>query len=464
MNNRHPSDSKSGCSKHKSEKRLIKRLVGLACCLASTALAQLGGGYLGPAVLSSGATGVGNRSGQQMDLRFYAGVNGVYDSSVQPVAINSQGQLVTIGQLYGVEGNIGVYGTHSWRTALLGVDYRGVFREYANESSYDAIDQYLTLGYTWQQSRRVIWKAQIMGGLLDDALGGIGFEPAVSSSAPSVVSPATLLFDSRSYYVQGGLDVTLQQTPRTSFTFGGQGFDVWRQSAALVGVEGYSARASMEHKLNRTTSIGIFYQRQHFNFPKVFGQADIDTGELFLGTNLGRLWSLSVRGGVFHSEVSGLQTVTLSPIIAQLLGQGTTVEAYYRANFFPSGNVLLTRKFKTASLNFHYSQSVVPGNGVYLTSKNDDGGASYSYTGIRKVSLTLSGSYDSLNSLGQGIQPYRTGTGGAGITYTLPWSLHFVARYDYRYQEIESLIYKHTGYRTTVGLTWSPGKVPLSLW
>jgi hypothetical protein len=443
---------------------LKKRLIGMACCVASTALAQLGGGYLGPAVLSSGATGVGNRSGQQMDLRFYAGVNGVYDSSVQPVAINSQGQLVTVNGLYGVEANVGVYGTHSWRTALLGVDYRGVFREYANDPTYDAIDQYLTLGYTWQQSRHIIWKAQLLGGLLDDALGGIGFEPAITSVGSSVVSPSTLLFDSRSYYLQGGLDLTWQETARTSFTIGGQGFDVWRQSPALVGVEGYSAHGSVEHKLNRTTSVGFFYQRQHFNFPKVFGQADIDTGEVFLGTNLGRLWSLTVRAGVFHSEVSGLQTVTLSPIIAQLLGQATTVQAYYRADIYPSGNVSLTRKFKTASLNFHYSQSVVPGNGVYLTSKNDDGGAAFSYTGIHKVNLTISGAYDSLNSIGQQILPYRTGTGGAGITYTLPWSLHFVARYDYRYQEIESLIYKHTGYRTTVGLTWSPGKVPLSLW
>jgi hypothetical protein len=445
--------------------RLLKRLVGLACCLSSTALAQLGGGYLGPAVLSSGATGVGNRSGQQVDLRFYAGVNGVYDSNLQPIAINSQGQLITVSGLYGVEANIGVYGTHSWRTALLGVDYRGVFREYANDSAYDAIDQYLTLGYTWQQSRRIIWRAQVLGGLLDDALGGIGFEPAVTStSTTSVVSPSTLLFDSRSYYLQGGLDLTLQQTARTSFTIGGQGFDVWRQSSALVGVEGYSARGSVEHKLNRNTSIGFLYQRQHFNFPKVFGQADIDTGELFMGTNLGRVWALTVRAGVFHSEVSGLQTVTLNPIIAQLLGQSTTVEAYYRANIFPSGNIALTRRFKTSNLSFYYRQSVVPGNGIYLTSKSDDGGASFSYTGIRKVNLTISGGYDSLQSLGQGIAPYRTATGGAGITYTLPWALHLVARYDYRYQQIEDLLYKNTGYRTTLGLTWSPGKVPLSLW
>ena len=165
-----------------------KRLIALACSLSSTALAQLGGGYLGPAVLSSGATGIGNRSGQQVDLRFFAGVNGVYDSNIQPVAIDSKGNLITISGLYGVEANIGAYGTHSWRTALLGVDYRGVFREYANDPTYSGIEQYLTIGYTWQESRRLIWKAQLLGGILDDALGGVGFEPLVTSVNP-VLSP-----------------------------------------------------------------------------------------------------------------------------------------------------------------------------------------------------------------------------------------------------------------------------------
>ncbi len=440
------------------------RLIVLACSLASSALAQLGGGYLGPAVLSSGASGVGNRSGQMVDLRFYAGVNGVYDSSLEPVAVNSQGQLVTVGGAYGVEANIGLYGTHSWRTALLGVDYRGTFREYANFPQYSGIDQYLTLGYTWQQSRRYIWKAQLMGGILDDALGGIGVEPVITTVNPSVLTPSTLLFDSRSYYLQGGLDFTIQQTARTSFTIGGQGFDVWRQSSYLVGVEGYSARGTIEHRLNRNTSVGFSYQRQHFNFPKVFGQADIDTGELFIGSNLGRLWTYTIRAGVFHSEVSGLESVALNPVVAALLGQQTTVQAYYKENVFPSGSANLTRRFKTAALTFFYSQSVVPGNGVYLTSKNQNGLAQYSYTGIRKLNLSVSGGYNSLSSLGQGIQPYRTATAGAGLTYSLPLYLHLVARYDYRYQAIEDLAYKNNGYRVTLGLTYSPSKLPLSLW
>ena len=106
-----------------------------------------------------------------------------------------------------------------------------------------------------------------------------------------------------------------------------------------------------------------------------------------------------------------------------------------------------TRKFNRASLNFSYSQSVSPGNGVYLTSNlNEMAALPTDYTGIRKVNLSVSGGYYELSSLGQGIAPYRTATGGAGMTYSLPWSLHFVARYDYRYQKIENIAFIDTGY------------------
>jgi len=437
----------------------------LGCWLASTALAQTGGGYLGPGVLSSGATGIGNRSGQQVDLRFYGGVDGFYDSSVQPVAVDSKGNLVTLSGLEGVEANFGVYGSHVWRSALLGVDYHGVVREYNGNSGLDGIDQALVLGYTLQESRRVAFNGQVLAGILSNGLSGVGIlapEPTVTGNV--VATPTTLLFDSRSYYLQGGLDVNLIESPRTTIVLGGQGFEVWRQSAYLVGVEGYNARGTVEHKVNKTTSIGFTYQRQHFDFPRAFGQADIDTGEMFLGTTLGARWTLTVRGGVFRAEVKGLQAVALNPVVAALLGQTSAIQAFYRQDIYPSGQISLTRKFKMASMNLFYSQTASPGNGVYLTSKAENGGASYSYTGIRKVSLSLSGGYSSLSSLGQGIQPYRGATAGAGMTYTLPYSLHLVARYDYRYQEIESLIFKHTGYRVSLGITYSPGKVPLSLW
>jgi hypothetical protein len=397
-----------------------------------------------------------------VDLRFYAGVNGIYDSNIQPIAIDSKGNLITISGLAGVEANIGAYGTHSWRTAQLGLDYHGAFRAYNAGSSYDGIDQSLTLGYTLQESRRLGFSGRAMAGIVSNSLGGLGNIPSLAPQTEVV--PASLLFDSRSYYLQGGLDMIFRQTARTTFTVSGEGFDVWRQSAALVGVEGYTARGTVEHRLNKNSSVGFTYSRQHFNFPRAFGAADIDEGEGFAGTNFGRFWAFTVRGGVFHSEVKGLQSVALNPVIAALLGQPTLIQAFYRENIYPSGAVSLARKFKTASLTFTYGRAVSPGNGVYLTSRNETGSATYSYTGIRKVSLAISGGYYSLDSLGQGIQPYRSAYAGAGFTYTLPYSLHFTGRYDYHYQAIEELVYKHFGYRASVGLTFSPGKVPLSLW
>src|SRR6266851_8594298 len=99
--------------------------MALVCLLASTAAAQVGN-YLGPGVLSRGAGDIGTRSGQQVDLRFYAGVSGVYDNQLQPVSVDSKGNLIQVKSLYGVEANLGAYGTHNWKTATLGLDYHGV--------------------------------------------------------------------------------------------------------------------------------------------------------------------------------------------------------------------------------------------------------------------------------------------------------------------------------------------------
>jgi hypothetical protein len=442
---------------------LKKRLIALACSVASTAFAQVGGGYLGPGVLSSGATGIGNRSGQTMDLRFFAGVNGSYDSSVQPLAIDSKGNLVTVSGLYGVDATLGAYGTHSWRHVQLGLDYHGSFRHYSGESGYDGIDQTLSLGYTWQKSRRLTFNGQAIVGTFSNGNNALGISPAYSDTN-LVAGPTTLLFDSRSTFLQGGMGMTIYQSPRTSYTFSGQGYEVWRQSSLLVGVEGYNARGTIEHRLSKYTSIGATYQRSHFDFPRAFGQADIDSAQGILGTRFGKNWTFTARAGIFRAEVSGLEEVQLNPVIAALLGQTTSIQVFHRINTFPSLDANLSRKFKTSSLSFYYGRTVSPGNGVYLTSRNESAGATYSYTGIRKASMSVSGGYSRLDSLGQGIQPYRTWNGGAGFSYSLPWALYFVSRYDYRYQQIESFSYKHTGYRALIGLSFSPGKVPLSLW
>jgi hypothetical protein len=187
-------------------------------------------------------------------------------------------------------------------------------------------------------------------------------------------------------------------------------------------------------------------------------------GQGFFTTSLGRRWTFSLYGGAYITQVQGLQQVALDPVIAALLGQGTAIQAFYKESVFPTGSVALRANFRTSNVTLSYSRSVTPGNGVYLTSRVESADLSYSYTGLRKWNFQVNGGYNTLNTVGQGLEPYAQYAGGAGITYGLTRSLHVIARYDARQQSIDQYFYRRTSYRATLGLAYSPGDKPLSLW
>ncbi len=439
-------------------------LASLACCavFASNASAQLSD-YLGPGILTGGADNIGNRAGEQVDIRFYVSLLAIYDNGIQPVSVDSKGDLLQVNGLFGTELAFGAYGVHNWRTAQLGLDYRGDLRDYPGDTSYDGSDQTLSLGYTYQKSKRLYFNLQGVGGTYSNYLGAIAGETEATSTN-TVNTPTLLLFDDRTYFLQGNVGMTYLLSARASLTVGGDGFMVRYQSGALVNTFGYGARASFRYRLTRTTSIGAQYQRQQFQYPGAFGQSDINSYHLLLSTQLGRLWTFSLSGGMDQVNATGLQTVTLAPAIAALLGVTTTVHTYAASSWVPSGQASLLRKFKNATLSFGYSRLILPGDGVYLTSRSENALVGYNYTGLRKVSLGINAGYSSLVSVGQGIAPYSQVVGSASMTYNLTHALHAVARYDLRHQEIELAGYRRDSFRATLGIAFSPGALPLSLW
>ncbi len=442
------------------------RWMVFVCLLAPTAVAQVGS-YQGPGVLSRGAGDIGTRSGQQVNLRFYAGVAGVYDNQLQPISVDSKGSLLQVKGLYGVEANLGAYGVHNWKTATLGLDYRGVYRHYSERTYFDGSDHALALGYTYQKSRRLVFDMRQLAGTLAQGVGGIyGALPA--SRTDIVNQPTALLFDNRMNYLQSTMDVSYIASARTVYTAGGDGFLVRRQSSALYGVNGYDLRGSVRHRTSRTTTIGATYLHMHFDYPRAFGESDINMAEGFYATRLGPRWTFSLAAGVYVVDTQGTQIVTLDPAVAALLGQTTTFHVFSTRITAPSGNATLTRQFKTATLSFNYNREITPGNGVYLTSRTENASFALNYSGIRKWDFSLTGGYGSLASVGQGIQPYHQFTGGTGLTYALTRAVHVVARYDARHLDIVQGVgpvgYRRTGYRASIGLTFSPGDIPLSLW
>jgi|SRR5579863_6000485 len=429
--------------------------------LASTASAQLSN-YLGPGILTGGADTIGNRAGEQVDLRFYASLTGIYDNGIQPVSVDSKGNLIQLNGLYGIDAGLGVYGVHSWRVARLGLDYHADFRHYDNDSAYDGTNQSLTLGYTYQKSRRLYFDVKGLGGMYTTALFGVAGE---AGATPTIINPQTLLlFDDRTYFLEGSVGMTYLLSPRASVTLGGEGFTAQHQSSALVGVVGYGARAKFQYRVSRLTSIGAEYDRQHYQYPHFFGQADVNMYNVFLATQIGRLWTFSLSGGVYQVSTVGLQTITLDPAIARLLGVTSTVHIFAADNWIPSGRAALSRKMRNAVIIAAYSRTVSPGNGVYLTSRVESGTLGYSYSGVRNAAFNLSLGYNSLSSIGQGIAPYRQFGGGVGMTYNFTHAIHGIASYAVRQQEIQLAGYRGTSYQVSLGIAFSPGSLPLSLW
>ena len=434
--------------------------MALVLAFASTAAAQLSD-YLGPGVDTRGAGQIGTRSGQPVDLRFYADISGVYDSGFQPVSVDAKGNLVQVHGLYGEEASFGAYGVHQWRHAQLGLDYRGAFRNYEGSSYYDGIDQQLILGYTLQKSRRLYFGFSGVGGTISRSIGaltGYYYLPVQSL----VNQPSSSLFDNRVYFADGSADMTYLLSARSSVTVGGQGFVARRQSDALSGVTGYVARGSLQRRMARTATLGVAYEYMHFGYTHSFGGSDVHTYEGFMGVQLGRHWTGTVQAGVFQAEAEGLQQVAVDPAIAALLGVTTTTEAFYSKHTFPTASATLTRIFKNAILSANYAKAVTPGNGVYLASRQETGAVNFSYTAVRKWNFNVFAGATRFNSLGQDLQPYWQANGGTGITYNAANWIHLTARYDARHQEIESGGFRPTSYRVTVGLAVSPGSVPLS--
>jgi hypothetical protein len=258
--------------------------------------------------------------------------------------------------------------------------------------------------------------------------------------------------------------MTYLLTARTSFTVGGDGFLTQYRSGGLVSMDGYGARGKLQYRVSRLTSIGAEFNRQYFEYKAAYGNSDLNNYNVFIASQLGRSWTFSLSGGAYRVDTQGLQSVALSPAVAALLGISSTIHTFTAVNWLPSGRANLNRKFKNASLNLAYSRSAAPGNGVYLSSRADNGTISYSYTGVRKASLGIYGGYSSLSSLAQGIPPYQMFTGGVRLTYNMTHALHAVAGYDVRQQEVDIAGYRRTSYRVSAGIAFSPGSIPLSLW
>ena len=420
------------------------------------------GSYQGPGISSPGVGSIGSRSGEQVNLRYYLGVSGVADSTIAPFGSDSSGNLVRIPYLYGIEGNVGVYGVHNWKRSQLGLNYAGSYTKYFNFESYNSTNHSLALGYTAQITKHLTLDFRESAGSLAQGTGQVA--NAVSENLDSSFTPQVRLFDTRTYFLQSSASASWVQSARMSYTFGGSGFLQNLKSLGLSNMWGYSVNGGMRRRMSKNSTLGLTYAYSHFQFPQFSSQSSSHIIQGLYATGFGQHWTFSIEAGTTITKGESLVTVSLNPVLAAILGQSTITGLTSYQTIYPSGTAVLRRQFKRASLGFTYYRGVNSGNGAFVSGRLDNAYASISYTSIRSLNLGADGGYYHLKSIGQDLGDYWQYSGGAGLTYTLGRNIHLVLRYDYRDQQVDVSNYKHTGSRTSIGLNFSPGSVPLSLW
>jgi hypothetical protein len=417
----------------------------------------------GPAILSRrGPLGAsGTERGALAEVQPFLSLHGTWNSGYTPLSVDATGTAPS-NDSFGASATAGVRGFHNWRRTLLGVHYVAHAYHNTRYSKFDGINQTLSLGVAHQVSRRVAVSFDETAGSFARSLGMI--TPGLYIDQFFAIVPTDEVFDSRVHFLSSSVDVTYQMSNRWSFNFGGSGGIVRRRSAALGGLNSYSGRADMQRVLTRNSAVGVAYFFSHYEFPTQFGASDIHAVSGTFTTRMGRYWKLSIHGGGARIESLFSRRVQLDPAIAAILGPATGVEAFYGIHYGFIGGVNLSRSFRRSSVGVHYSQRISPGNGFYLTSRHQNGGLSYSYTGFRKVGFGAFVTYSNYSSLTRSLNKYQSASGGVSVSYRLAGPVSLSGSVFANHREAGNASFKRDTYGASVGLTFSPGPIPVTFW
>jgi hypothetical protein len=402
--------------------------------------------------------------GGAIDFRPFLEITGSYDSGLSGVSVNSQGNPVN-DKSFGVQAAGGVSGTHLWKHVRLGLDFRASVRHNPSISYYDGTDQSLALGVIDRLSRHTTFSLRENAGLSSNNFAQPVSSQAVPFDTASAYIPRNDFFDNRTIYLSSQADLTVQKTARLSLNFGADGFLQRRRSAALYGVTGAGARADLQYRLTRRSTIGAGYTYTHYAFTGIFSSTDLHGLVATYGLRVSRNFEFSGYGGMTRAETKFEQNVPLDPAVAAIIGVAVASEVAYRVNYVPNFAGRLSYTVQRGVFYVSGGRSITPGNGLFLTSLSTNVGAGYAYTGLKRWSINVSTGYNRSNSIGNVTGIYGSYQGTLSASRSLFRHTHGVLSANFsKYDSAVFRNYNRWTYSIRVGFGFTPGDVALRLW
>jgi hypothetical protein len=413
--------------------------------------------------MSRAGSPLGRSSGAPLAFRLFLGVSARYDGNLFPI---DAGPLTAFRQnRFGVQGQWGLYGVRRGERNLLGLSYAGTYRHYTQGSRFSGANHFMSLNYMYQASQRTVVFVTPGFGIYKYGLNATATPLIADPTMLSEVNdPNADVFDNRTYSFNAGAGVSHQLSERWSAMLGGGGYYIKRMSNALISSQGSLAMGSLSYQLGPSKRIGFSYHYTFYFFPRGYGESHNQMAFLDYGQQLTEHWNFTVAVGGLRSESDRLTRVNLDPELAALTGQKTVLEATHRLVYRPAVRATLGRQLERGSLSFYYRRDVSPGNGFIASAIRDFAGASYSYTATERLNIGFNVSANSFESLTQQIGRHTTVGGGVGFNYMLGKSFHLTGRVDVRRWRVANASLDRDRLGASIGLTFSPGEMPLALW
>ncbi len=409
----------------------------------------------------SAGAGIARRS-TQVRMRFFGSVMGIYDSGL--TAYYSSSSDASNSSLWGYMVRGGVYGTKSWRKTDLSLSYAGGYTAYTRSSGFNGTNQSLVIGLSHSINKRLFLQSSVIGTIWNRAYGyGFGyFTPGQALDPALNPLPLDDIYDSTTYTFTNANTLGYQFTPRTSFGATGGPF-VTKRTNTLISVAGIFASGDISHRITRSQTLTAAYTFNQFNFSGRYGNSAITMASLGWAWR-GRRWDANLTAAIARIESEGLEMVQLDPAVAEIVGFSTGTQAYYKLNYYPTFRALLASRFRRSTVGVTAFRQIRPGNGVILTSLTTGGYAYASYTGLRKWTMSARTGVAQYKGLIRFTNSTTNFDAGGQVGYQLRSDLQFSAAMYYRKQSTSGTDFRRDGFRITVGISYSPGDIPLALW